>query len=335
LPDSKKPRFFMSVFRPFWALARATLIEAMQQPAALMLMVVSVVMTTLVPLFEFHRLGDAGRLARDSGLACMLLFGLLLAMTAAGHAVAREIAQGTAAAALAKPVRRGTFLTAKVAGILALVALFWLAMLNATLLAERASERPLIVDDLLIHATDGRTTRLTLLALAVSLAIAAWRHFRRQARFGVTVFLLAPALLTLVALACGFWRADGTWQRYTFALDMRLAPVALLILLALSIGTALAAALATRLSAVVTTVTGMLLALLGLAGDALAVGPRWPGTLAGGLLPNLQNYWLADALLRDGRVPWSYVGAAAQLAATWCAAALLAGTLALKHKELG
>jgi hypothetical protein len=329
----------MLALRPFASIARATLIEAMQQPAALMLLLVAVTVTTLAPLFEFHHFGEEGRLARDGGLACMLFFGLLLAMTASGSAVARELASGTAAAVLAKPVPRGVFLAAKFAGIFALVSLFWAALLFATLLAERASEHIVTAEGVLTPVADGLTTHLALLAPVAALAIAAHRHYRRRARFGVAAFVGVPLALALVALACGCWNTLGQWAPYHPGLNTAVVPAALLVLQALAMCTALAAALATRLPAVATAVIGALLALLGLAGDTLTaplVSPRGLfGALLGGALPNIQNFWLADALARGGTIPWGYVGSAALLAATWCAAALVAGTQALRHRELG
>ena len=82
------------------AIARATLVEAIQQPVAFLIMLSAVMTTLLVPVFQFHRFGEDGRLARDSGLSCLLVFGLVLAAGTAGRTVSGEIARGTAAAAL-------------------------------------------------------------------------------------------------------------------------------------------------------------------------------------------------------------------------------------------
>lgn len=329
----------MPTFRPFLSITRTTLIEAMQQPAALLLLLVAVVVATLAPLFEFHHFGEEGRLARDSGLACMLFFGLLLAMSATGSAVARELASGTAAAALAKPVRREVFITAKFTGIFVLVGLFWTAMLFATLLAERAAEHIVMMDGVGAAVADSLTTHLTLLSPVAALALAAWMHYRQRARFGVMAFMVLPLALAVVTLACGCWNTCGQWHPYHAGLNARVVPAAVLVLLALAMCTALAAALATYLPAGATVVVGVLLALLGLAGDTLAVpltAPYGlPVALLGGVLPNIQNFWLVDALAREGTISWGYVGAAAMLAVTWCAAALTVGAQVLRHRELG
>ena len=47
---------------------------------------------------------------------------------------------------------------------------------------------------------------------------------------------------------------------------------------------------------------------------------RWAAQLqAAGLLPDLQNFWLCDAVARGGRIAWRYVGEAALYALTCCA----------------
>ena len=45
------------------AIARATLVEAIQQPVAFLIMLSAVMTTLLVPVFQFHRFGEDGRLA--------------------------------------------------------------------------------------------------------------------------------------------------------------------------------------------------------------------------------------------------------------------------------
>ena len=107
-----------------FAITRTTLIEAIQQPVAFLILLSAVVLTLLVPVFQFHRFSEDGRLARDSGLSCMLVFGLVLAAGTAGRSVAAEISRGTAAAVIGKPVSRVTFVLAKWLGVFSVVVVF-------------------------------------------------------------------------------------------------------------------------------------------------------------------------------------------------------------------
>jgi len=323
--------------RQLRALAYATLLEGMQQPAALLLLLACVLLTGLTPIFQFHSLGEEGRLARDSGLAYMLVFGLVLAATAASSSLSSEIERGTAAATLSKPVPRALFLVAKYGGVLGLVCILWSASLAATLLAERASEHFAANGDELGEQADRLTTVLALLSPVAALAVAGILNYRCRARFGVAAFLGIPLSLLAVLLVCGCYNRFGCLVGYQPDLNLRVPAAAALILLALAMLAALAATLATRLRSGSTLAICALILAFGLTGDfwaGHAAAWSWRGLL-GGLAPNLQHFWLCDALADGGWIPWRYVGGAALYAAAWIALALGAGALALRNRDMG
>lgn len=319
------------------ALCRATFLESLQQPATLLLTLTCVVLIALVPVFQFHTLSEEGRLARDSGLAFMLVFGLVLAATAASATVAGEIASGTAAVALSKPLPRPLFLLGKFSGVLALLALFWIAALAATLLAERASEHFVADAEEGGSQADNITSALALLAPVAALAWAGFLSFRRRARFAVAAGMGIPASLVLVTLLCGCYTRFGHWTWYHPDLNPRVPAAGLLVLLALVLFAALATALATRLAAGPTLALCALALALGLAGDLLIGGaPAWSarGWLAA-LAPNISSFWLCDALADGGSIPARYLASAAAYACAWCALALGCGMLAFRRRDLG
>ncbi len=325
------------LFRQLRALAYATLLEGMQQPAALLLLLACVLLTGLTPVFQFHSLSEEGRLARDSGLAYMLVFGLILAATAASGSLSSEIERGTASATLSKPVPRALFLVAKYCGVLALVFILWSAALVATLLAERASEHFVVSGDELGERADHLTTVLALLGPVAALAIAGILNYRRHARFGVAAFLGIPLVLFGVLLVSGCYNRFGRLVGYHPDLNLHVPAAALLILLALAMLAALAAALATRLRSGPTLAICLLILAFGLTGDLWAGHAAvwsWRGLL-GGLAPNLQHFWLCDALADQGRIPWSYVGGAALYAVAWITLALSVGVMALRNRDMG
>ena len=334
--------------------------ESIQQPVAFLILLSAVLMTLLVPVFQFHRFSEDGRLARDSGLSCMLVFGLVLAVGTAGRSVADEIARGTAAAVIGKPVARVTFLLAKWAGVLGVVALFWCGVLAATLLAERCSAHFLTQDDFAGYATDPITLLLALSGVGVALAVAAARHYGWRRRFGVSAYLGVMASQVLVAGVSGFYNRFGQLYsmhgetaceacrdghaheavRLTFyqpELNLRVIPAALLVLFALAVFAALATALATRLQTGAALAVCATVLMVGLAGDSLlGDAPLFSVRgLLSGVLPNVQNFWLCDAVARGGRVAWSYVAEAGTYALTFCALFLTVGCVAFRERDLG
>lgn len=322
--------------RQLAALAYATLLEGMQQPAALLLLLACTLLTGLTPVFQFHSLGEEGRLARDSGLAYMLVFGLVLAATAASGTLTAEIERGTAAAALSKPVPRSLFLVAKFLGVLGLVSILWATSLGATLLAERASEHFVLTNEETGAQADHLISAFALLGPVAALAVAGILNYFRRARFGVAAFLGIPLALATALLLAGCYNRFDHLVWYHPDLNLRVMAAAVLILLALALLTALATALATRLRSGSTLVLCALVLGLGLTGDLWTGHAAWSWRgLLGGLLPNLQNFWMCDALADGGRIPWHYVGSAAVYAAVWSALALGAGMLALRNRDMG
>jgi ABC-type transport system involved in multi-copper enzyme maturation permease subunit len=309
----------------------------MQQPAALLLLLTGVLLTALTPVFQFHTLGEEGRLARDSGLAFQLVFGLVLAAASASSTLSAEIERGTAAATLCKPVSRPLFLLAKFGGVMGVVTIFWGSLLLTTLLAERASEHFVIISDEAGSRPDAIAMTLSVLAPGVALGVAGVLNFWRRIRFGVAAFLGVPVALLVAMLVCGCYNRFGHLDGYHLDLNGRVPAAAILIWLALAMFAALASALATRLRSGATLVVCLLVLAVGLTGDVwagLSAFCSWRGIL-GGLAPNWQHFWMCDALADQGRIAWGYVADAAMYAGTWSALALGCGFLALRQRDLG
>ncbi|MBP5511445.1 MAG: ABC transporter permease [Kiritimatiellae bacterium] len=316
--------------RSFLTIAKATWLEAIQQPVAFLTALASVVLTLMVPVFHFHHFGEEGRLARDSGLSCLLLGGLVLAVGAAGRSVSREIEGGTAAAVIGKPVSRSVFLVAKWAGIFGVTLFFGVAQTAATLIAERSSSHSVVFEDTPVQMMDVVSLLLALGFVAGSLLLAAFFNWAFRKRFGV----LASAGLVLSQLAA---LAVTEWKNPFVALNLRVLPAAVLVLAALAVFASLAVALAARFR------TGTILAvcagvlLLGLAGDTLfgSAGAFSLRGIGSGVLPDLQNFWLSDAVARGGRIAPGYLLEALAHAVVLCSLFLTAGCLLFRNRDLG
>jgi len=340
-----------------WAIARTTVTEAIQQPIAFLLQLTAVLTALLVPVFQFHRFGEDGRLARDSGLSCMLVFGLVLAAGTAGRSVADEIARGTAATAIGKPVERVTFVISKWLGVFGVVVVFWCGMLAATLTAERSSAHFVVQGQFAGYATDPLTLVLGLGGAVGALVVAAAGHYFWHRRFGVVAFLGIALSQVAVLGLCGFYNRFGEFYPahaeaacacgeehtagvalfYHPEINWRVISAAVLVLLALAVFSALATALATRLQTGAALAICALVLILGLAGDSFALHASALSLrgVAAGLLPDAQHFWLCDALAHGGCVAWAYVARAAVYALTCCAIFLIAGCVAFRERDLG
>ena len=313
----------------FLAIARLTALEAIRRPVFLLVSLAGLAGIVLMPLLLNYTLGDSARIIRDSALALYFTGGLLLAAVSAGETLAREIRRGTAAAVLAKPVARPLFFLAKAAGIVGALLLFSVAAWAATLLAVRAGASDLRLD---------WTAALpALLAILLAPTLAGWWNHRTRRPFTSAAFflLLAFLLVALATAACFRTPLDRLAFPGNFAWPIL--RVGVLLFFCLGMAAACAAALATRLQVAPVLLVCAGLFLLGLMSDYF-LGPRLEASLAAraayAVLPNVQAFWLPDALDAAQTVPGAYLLGAAAYAAAWSAAALAFGLVSFQKLEI-
>ena len=326
-------------------IAGATAIEGLQQTVVLLLTLAGTLVTCLGPIVALYTFGEEGRLARDSGLALLLVPGLFIVAFTAGATVHDELRRGTAAAVLAKPVSRLSFLLGKWLGVTAVLATFAAAQTLATLLAERTATHFVETDMFLGSIVDKYTGLGSLAAIALALLVAAALNYFRRMRFALSAMLLLPLFLALTALACGFVTRSGAAPaplkalggiRFAFGLNGRVLPAALLVFALLSLFAAIASALSTRLgSAPTVLILGILLFLGFFAESAFARSPAAVLRLLYPLLPDVQHYWQADSVAAGRVIPLRYLARALLGAAAASGFWLGVGTLSLRSKDIG
>lgn len=314
---------------PFFAIARLSAVEAIRRPVFLLVALSGIAGIVLMPLLLNYTLGDSARIVRDSALALGFAAGVFLAAFAAGESLARDLRRGTAATVLSKPVSRPVFFLAKTAGIWAALLLFCLAALAATLLAVRAGADDLRLD----WAAEGPA----LLAVALAPALAgAWNRRTGRPFTSAAFFLLLGFLLLALAVSAGF-RTPLDQIAFPGNFSWSIGIVALLLYFCLCMAAAVSSALATRLSATPALLLCAGLFLFGLMADYL-LGPHLGNSLAAraayAVLPNVQAFWLLDALDAAAPIPLSYLALAAAYAAAWSAAALALGVVSFQRLEI-
>lgn len=319
----------MAAPSPFLAIFHLTALEAIRRPVFLLISLFVLAGIVLMPLLLNYTLGDSARIIRDSALALYFVGGLLLAAVSAGETFSGELRRGTPATVLSKPVSRAAFFLAKTAGVGAALALFSVAALAATLLSVRAGASDLRLD--------GAAALPALLAILLAPAVAgAWNHRTRRPFASAAFFLLLVFLLLAVAVAAFF---PTPLDRLVFPANFSwsLLSVGFLLFLCLAMAASLAAALATRLPVTPVLLLCAGLFLFGLMADYL-FGPRLDASFlaraAYAVLPNVQAFWLLDALDSAAAIPLSYLGLATAYAAAWSAVALALGIVSFRKLEI-
>ena len=316
----------------FITIAKNAFMELVRQPIFLLLMTASaafIIYLSCVPYFGF---GDDPKLVKDSVLAIMLLTGLFGAVSSAAASLAHEIRTGTALAVLAKPVDRLHFLLAKFTGVAVALTLISYVNLLASLLASRMA-----------YDAYGSTDKVGLAifagALVLAYVVSGFSNYFLNRQFVADAVFSVAVMVTVAFVVINCVSKTGEWQKFATGVDWRMVPAGILILFALWILAGLAIACSTRLDMIPTLAICTGLFLLGIMSDYLFGRPAeqgsWVASVLYTLVPNWQQFWLADTL-QPGKpgVPFSYLLKALGYVVGYLGATLALALLLFEDREL-
>ena len=306
--------------------------ELVRQPVFLLLVTASSVFEIFLATPFYFAFGDEPKLVKNSVLAVMLLAGLFSAVLSASASLAREIRSGTALAVLSKPVGRAQFLLAKYLGLMAALAFVTYINTVAALIASRMAFDAYGETDIAAVLIFGG-------AVLAAYLLAGFSNFFLRRPFASDAVFALVITVTMAAIIIFNFTKQTQSLGTAAAVDWRLIPAAVLVLFALWILAALALAASTRLDIIPTLVICSAFFMVGLMSDYLFGRPAehgsWWGTVLYTVIPNWQNFWLADAL-DSGRSTfhWGYVSKAFAYAACYIGATLMVAVALFDEREL-
>lgn len=265
----------------------ATALEILSEPLSLLLLLSALAVAVFAPAIHYHQFGDPARMARDAGFSSLFMFGVLFAVFGTIRSFRREVESGTFEMAMAHPLSAGGFFFAKAFGALVAYLVFAatvsgtsmtivLGAVAAWLMDAKTGGSSLVCGPALVAGVS-----VILLPLLVAAALNRFARFR--------------FVLTAISVACvlslGFGAVAAFLAPSFIASQI---PVVVLVSLPTAVIASAAAAFSIRLRANAAASAVVLVFLLA--------------------LPAVGNYYLPNALSNGGRVPWTYVAAAAAMA---------------------
>lgn len=315
-------------FGHFRAIAGLAIKDLLRQPVCLLLVLTASVLIVFLPQAFAYQLGQQNTLARDSALAFQLVLGVLLIGYAAASTLHSELASGTLITVFSRPVGRVTFFIAKLAAVCVLIALFIWTTAASALLGTALVPR--------YFATHAAGLAAATLAFPSALAAAALLNFRLGRSFPAAALLLLPMTLSLAALFAGSRSPAGEPVPLASQLDWNLLSAGIMAGLALLILAAIALTLATRLKPAPTIAWLALLFFSGLIADYIAsLCAGWPLArfVIKALLPDMQEFWMADELVRNDTIAAATLWHGATYTLAYCTGATCLGILCFRRRE--
>ena len=275
--------------------------ECIREPIYFLMLLSALFLIGLFPTFSLFVFREQVKLVIDSSMATTMMFGLVAAVLCASHTISREMGNGTVLLLLSKPVPRGTFIAAKVAGIVAALSVFVLVCDAASFISVMIAKDQFQLDYTAMYIYYG--------LLFLCAIIGAVRNYIHHTPFPSTAILALSIAMPLFAII--LYVVRGAPDDEGFVPPHQLLPALALLFPAVWIMGAITAALSTRLELVSNLSFSSVLFFTGLLSKYIAAqwfgGAGFLSLTLSALLPNWQFFWMADALAVKQSIPFEYV----------------------------
>ncbi|MEN6307073.1 MAG: ABC transporter permease subunit [Anaerohalosphaeraceae bacterium] len=293
------------MFTALYSIAKNTFVETLRQPIYAVIIVIAILLFILAPSVSMYTLDEDVKLLRELGLSTLFLAGLFIAIFSATGAITEEIESKTITTVLSKPVARPVFVIGKFLGISSAVCLAHFIGTAAYLLAARHGVMSTASDEM-----DMPVIIAACVILLGSLLISAIVNYSYDWSFSasaiITGAILSAIALFLLTFVNKEWKVGPSEAQFSL-FDIY---ASLLLLFGTLILVALAVLFSTRCNMVMTLVFCIAVFMLGLISDWVAsqyAGEYLWARIYTALLPNMQVFWISDAIYEKGAVPASYL----------------------------
>ena len=314
-------------------IAKNTFIEALRQPIDAVIISLSLLMFIMSPSLTMYTMDEDIKLLREIGLSTLFLAGLFISIFTSAGAITEEIETKTITTVLSKPVSRSVFVIGKFLGVACAVGLAHYICTIALLMSVRHGVLETASD-----THDWPVITAATISLLVALIITAFLNYTYDWNFAATasVFVAGFATLSMVFL----YFIDKEWQfnpenNNLHAFDLY---ASILLFLAVLILTSLAVMFSTRFNIVITLTLCVGAFLMGLISDwvfgRFAESHVW-AKIGRAIAPNLQVFWISDAIYEGSNIPIGYIFLAGSYAILYSAAILFFAIALFQRRQVG
>jgi len=316
-----------------FTIAKNTFTETLRQPIYAIIIAAALLLFIISPSLAMYTMSDDNKLLRELGLSTLFLTSLFIAIFSASGAVAEEMENKTITTVLSKPVKRPVFIAAKFLGVVAAVVLAHYICTIALLMSIRHGVLETARD---IH--DWTVISTAAISVALIFLLSAFFNYTYDWKFSSTAIVLGGIFATLSIIFLAFIDRDWQFKPQNNGINALDIYGSLLLLLAVIIIAALALALSARFNIVVTLAGCIGIFLLGLISDyafgRFAQTHLW-AKIGRFLVPNLQIFWISDAIYEGSAVPLKYIIISASYALCYTAAILALAVALFQRRQVG
>ena len=316
-----------------FTIAKNTFIETLRQPVYSIIIVAAILLFIISPSISMYTISDDNKLLRELGLSTLFLASLFIAIFSSSGAIAEEIENKTILTVLSKPVQRPIFILAKFLGVSGAVTLGHYICTLSFLMAVRHGILESVND-----TCDWTVISTGAAAIGLAIILSAFFNYAYDWKTTSTAIILLAIFLTIGIVFLAFIDRDWKFNPANNKISSFDINASVLLLLAALIMAALAVAISTRFNIVVTLSACVGLFLLGLVSDwsfgGLAKSHLW-AKFCYFIIPNLQVFWISDAIYEGNVVPARYIFITAVYALCYIGGILAMAVALFQRRQVG
>ena len=316
-----------------FSVAKNTFTETLRQPIFAIIIVFSLLLMLLAPSISMYTMDEDIKLLRELGLSTLFLAGLFIAVFSSTGAITEEIETGTITTVLSKPISRPVFVLGKFFGIAAAVTIAHALVTMSFLMVTRHGVLESATDtvDWTVVVAAGSVILLTIPLTFFLNYVYEWNAPSTGVVLGTIFSGFAILFLFFVNKEWKFNPADNSFESFDII-------AATLLLFAVYVLVALAVLFSTRFNEVLTLTFCIGIFLLGLISDwvfgRFADLHIW-AKIGAILTPNLQIFWVTDAIYETGVVPIRYLWLAGSYTLLYTAGILALAIASFQRRQVG
>jgi len=315
------------------AIAKNTFVETLRQPVYAIILATALLLFLVSPSLSMYTMDDDNKLLRELGLSTLFLASLFVAIFSASGAVALEMENKTIMTVLTKPVQRPIFVVAKFVGVVAAVALGHYLCTIGLLMTIRHG-----VLETASATHDWTVVGAATVVVVATILLSAFFNYAYDWKFSSTAIVVASILATFAMVFLALIDRDWQFNPAKNGINMLDIYGSILLFLAAVVIAALAVAISTRFNIVVTLSACVGVFLLGLVSDFVfgrfADAHLW-ARVGRFLVPNLQVFWISDAIYEGTVVQFKYILIGASYAFCYAAGILALAVALFQRRQVG
>ena len=316
-----------------FSVAKNTFTETLRQPIFAIIIVFSLFLMLLAPSISMYTMDEDIKLLRELGLSTLFLAGLFIAVFSSTGAITEEIETGTITTVLSKPISRPVFVLGKFFGIAAAVTIGHALVTMAFLMVTRHGVLETASDtvDWTVIAAAGSVILLTIFLTFFLNYVYEWNAPSTGVVLGTIFSGFSILFLFFVDREWKFNPAGNNFEAFDIIASG-------LLLFAVYVLVALAVLFSTRFNEVLTLTLCIGVFLLGLISDwvfgRFADQQVW-AKIGAILTPNLQIFWVSDAIYESGTIPIRYLWLAGSYTLLYTAGILALAVASFQRRQVG